>query len=664
MNYTGNKITAEHLKKSAILYIRQSTLRQVYENTESTLSQYALKERLVSLGWESGSVITIDKDLGQSGSEIGNREGFKELVSEVSNGTAGAVACIEASRLSRSSGDWSRLIEYCAITDTLIIDADGIYNPNDFNDRLLLGLKGTMSEAELHFLKARMRGGLLNKAKRGELKKPLPIGYLYDDYGKIIKDTNTEVRQAIELFFESFRIVGSAWGMIKYYKEKGYKFPHRVHKGFRKGELLWFDIADSRILQTLHNPIYAGVYHYGENQTKITAQGRKSRPVPKEEWHIFKKDNHEGYITYEEYETNERILAENAHPRSEDGRKSPPREGPALLQGIVICGRCGGRMTVRYAHNHKNYLTPHYVCQKHSIEYGGRACQTINGISIDAGISELLLEKLTPLAVETSISVQEELIRRKADQDNYFKIKVEKVRYEAEIARRRYLNVDPSNRLVAAELESVWNQKLVELEETEKEYNDRLMKNSADTYEADAAKLKMLSGNFRQIWEDKNVEEKDRKRIIHYLIEDVTLRKDETGIAVHMRFKGGTTETLRFPNPLKSYETWTTSQLVLDYINEKAEYFTEKELAESLNDQGYKSGKGNVFTARIIQKIMTVYNIKSKRQRYSEKGYISASEKAEQLGVSTPRLNRMMRNGHFPGDTVRISDKNEYLFKS
>jgi DNA invertase Pin-like site-specific DNA recombinase len=615
------------------------------------------------LGWDSSRIITIDKDLGQSGSESGNREGFKEVVSEVSNGTAGAVACIEASRLSRSSGDWGRLVEYCSITNTLLIDADGIYNPNDFNDRLLLGLKGTMSEAELHFLMARMRGGLLNKAKRGELKKPLPIGYLYDDSSKIIKDTNIEVRQAVELLFESFRIIGSACGIVKYYKDKGYKFPYRVYKGFRKGEVYWTDITHSRILHILHNPAYAGAYHYGEHQTRRTPQGKKLRPAPKEDWYVLLKDSHEPYISYEEYEANEKILTKNASPRGEDGRKSPPREGPALLQGIVICGKCGLRMTVRYDHDREDCLTPHYVCQRHGIEHGGPICQSINGLLIDARISELMFERLTPMAVQASIAVQEELLKRKSDQDNYFKIKWEKAKYEAELARRRYMSVDPNNRLVALELESAWNRKLAELEEAEKEYNDRVMKNTANSYDADVVRLKTLSEDFRKIWEDESVEEKDRKKIIRYLIEDVTLLKDETGITAHVRFKGGTTETIRLPKPLKSYETWTTSKLVLDFLDEQAENHTKKELAELLNANGFKSGMGEIFTPRLVLNIMTSHSIKSKRQRYLEKGYIPISDKAGQMGVSTPRLNRMVHDGRFQGDAVRVSDKNEYLFK-
>lgn len=317
MNHVNGKITSRHLAKMAYLYIRQSTLRQVQENTESTLRQYALRDKLVSLGWDRDDIEVIDCDLGRSGKAADNREGFQQLVSCVANGQAGAVACIEASRLSRCSGDWGRLVEYCAMTDTLLIDVDGIYNPNDFNDRLLLGLKGTMSEAELHFLQERMRGGLLNKAKRGELKKPLPIGYLYDECDRIVKDSDMQVREAIALFFRTFRIVGTAHGMAGYYKKKGYLFPRRVHKGYRKGELIWTELVNSRILDTLHNPVYAGIYHYGEKQTVWTKDGKRIRPMPKEDWHVFIKDHHEGYISYEDFEMNERILEENAHPRSE-----------------------------------------------------------------------------------------------------------------------------------------------------------------------------------------------------------------------------------------------------------------------------------------------------------------------------------------------------------
>jgi DNA invertase Pin-like site-specific DNA recombinase len=297
----SSKIKTSHLTRNAYLYIRQSTLRQVYENSESTKRQYALKGKIRAMGWPDSNIITIDTDLGQSGAESQDRVGFQKLVSEVGMGQAGIVIGIEVSRLSRSSADWIRLMEICAITDTLIMDEDGIYNVNDFNDRLLLGLKGTMSEAELHYLQARMRGGLLNKAKRGELQKPLPIGYIYNDYKQIVKDSDMGVQEAINIFFKTFSRVGSASGAVHEFNGKGLKFPLRLHKGFHKGELKWVQLVHSRSLQTLHNPMYAGIYTYGKTQIRHTVNGKKSLVMPKEEWHAYLRNSHPAYITEEDF---------------------------------------------------------------------------------------------------------------------------------------------------------------------------------------------------------------------------------------------------------------------------------------------------------------------------------------------------------------------------
>lgn len=343
------------------------------------------------MGWPDESIVVIDHDLGQSGAEAHGRSGFQELVSEVGLGKAGMIAGIEVSRLSRSSADWTRLLEICAIADTLIMDEDGIYNVNDFNDRLLLGLKGTMSEAELHYLKARMRGGLLNKAKRGELQKPLPIGYIYNDYKQIVKDPDQQVQEAINTFFKIFKRTGAAWATIREFNRQGFKFPMRIHKGFRKGELQWVQIVHSRALQTLHNPMYAGIYTYGETQTIQTINGKRSVQMPKESWHACLKNSHPAYITVEEYEENIKILKQNAHPRKEEGRNSPAREGSALLQGIVVCGICGNKMTLRYGQkNNRSY--PIYTCQKNSVEFGQSPCQNLHGENIDNAINKLIIE--------------------------------------------------------------------------------------------------------------------------------------------------------------------------------------------------------------------------------------------------------------------------------
>ena len=654
------KILGRHLSRTAYLYIRQSTLRQVQENTESTIRQYALREKLLSLGWDHSLIEVIDSDLGHSGKTAENRDGFKELVANVANGMAGAVACIEASRLSRSSSDWGRLIEYCAMTDTLLIDADGIYNPNDFNDRLLLGLKGTMSEAELHFLQERMRGGLMNKARRGELKKPLPIGYLYDECGRIIKDSDVQIREAVDLFFRTFRIVKSAHGMVDYYKKKGYKFPHRIYKGFRKGEVVWMDLTNSRALDILHNPTYAGVYHYGENQTVWTKDGRKSRPAKREDWHVFLKDHHEGYISYEDFGLNEKILEENRQAwASPDGKKTPPREGAALIQGIVLCGKCGRRMTVRYKQKEKGMLVrnvPVYVCQKESVENNAGLCQHIYGENIDGWISGLVRERLTPEAVRVSVEVQKEVNRRKDEQSRYFQLQVEKARYEANLAKRRFMGVDPDNRLVALELESAWNLRLSQLQEAEKKYEEELKKNSVpDDAELDM-QVEGLAERFNRLWDCESVSQEDKKRIIRYLIEDVTLTKHEETTLVQVRFKGGGTTEKEVKNVLPNYKLWQTSDGVLQFLKEQGTDYTYKELAEKLNALGYRRGKGKEFDGTSVAYVMREYKIPTKKDKYISMGYVTTKEMASIIGIDPTNLRKRVENGKYDGDVVRVTD--------
>lgn len=654
MNHVNGKITSRHLAKTAYLYIRQSTLRQVQENTESTLRQYALRDKLVSLGWDRDDIEVIDCDLGRSGKAADNREGFQQLVSCVTNGQAGAVACIEASRLSRCSGDWGRLVEYCAMTDTLLIDADGIYNPNDFNDRLLLGLKGAMSEAELHFLQERMRGGLLNKAKRGELKKPLPIGYLYDECDRIVKDSDMQVREAIALFFRTFRIVGTAHGMASYYKKKGYLFPRRVHKGYRKGELIWTELVNSRILDTLHNPVYAGIYHYGEKQTVWTKDGKRIRPMPKEDWHVFIKDHHEGYISYEDFEMNERILEENAHPRSEDGRRTPAREGPALLQGLVICGKCGSRMSIRYAvHTTTGLLIPHYMCQRKAVQHGGAPCQDIHGGAVDIGILELIKERLTPEAVGISVEIQKEVNRRKHEHSRYFELQVEKAKYEADIARRRYMCVDPGNRLVALELESAWNIRLKQLEDSERIYEAERKKDEVCPDDLLMSRVEELAETFSSIWDDPDTNAADKKRIIRYLVEDVTLLKETQLTRVQIRLKGGTTEEFKTANALRSSETWTTPAEVVEFLKQEGPSHSYAELADMLTYSGMHTGKNVKFSKQRVGYIMRQYGIPNIMDTYKAKGYIGTNEKAAQIGVNCTTLVKRVAAGKYEGTVIK-----------
>jgi DNA invertase Pin-like site-specific DNA recombinase len=381
----GNKVTAVHLKRAAYLYVRQSTLRQVVEHTESTKRQYALKQRAVQLGWRPEQVVVIDSDLGESGASTVDRDGFQKLVAEVSMGRAGIVLGLEVSRLARNSADWHRLLEICAFNDTLILDEDGIYNPGVFNDRLLLGLKGTMSEAELHVMRMRMIGGVLTKARRGELCPLLPIGFMYDDENKVVLDSDRQVQESIRLVFSLFRRTGSAYALVRHFRDKGLLFPSRPLFGPNRHELIWVPLQRSTIMRVLNNPRYAGAFFFGRTRGRRRQDGGRpisSKPVPKEQWHALIRDAHPGYIDWETYEGNLKRLEENcrAHPIH---LKVPPREGPALLQGLAICGNCGRRLSVRY-HWRGTKLIPDYLCQYHTVEKLEKACMSIPSTLVDA----------------------------------------------------------------------------------------------------------------------------------------------------------------------------------------------------------------------------------------------------------------------------------------
>ena len=656
----NNKITNMHLAKTAILYIRQSTVRQIYENNESTMRQYALKDKLIALGWPADKIITIDQDLGKSGSDSKNRDGFQMLVADVSNNLVGAVACIECSRLSRSSADWGRLTQFCAFTNTLLIDADGIYDPNDFNDRLLLGLKATLSEAELHFLQERMRGGLINKAKRGELKRPIPIGYIYDD-DRVIKDPDKEIQNAVEMLFDAFRRTGSANGVVQYFKAKGYKFPYKIGKGFRKGEVEWIDLANSHAQNILHNPYYAGVYFYGKYQKVWTPEGKKSRVAPRKDWHVFIKDHHATYISFDEFEANERIISENYTQRKSLEKKTPPREGPALIQGLVWCGKCGNRMTVHYNHR-ESQRVPVYKCDNEAVHYGGVPCQYITGHAIDKKISELLVSRLTPEVIAQSVAVQKELDHRHEETLNYYRMRVEKCGYDADLARKRFMNVDPANRLVALELESSWNIKLNELDDARNEYDSQAEKIERDKTERDYSLVDNLADNFSEIFQSETISCKDKKRMVRYLIEDVTLARVDLGIQVQIRYKGHTTESVIINAPKCSYESWTTNPEVIKTIDSSAENHIAEDIAALLNQQGFRSGKGQNFTPNIVKSLMYAHSIPNMKERYLNKGYITSSEKAALMGITTKELLYMIRAGKYQLECIRVNSRNDYVF--
>lgn len=370
------KVTARHLERSAYLYVRQSTMRQVFENTESTQRQYGLRQRAVALGWPAERVIVIDSDLGQSGASAVDRAGFQRLVAEVGMGHAGIVLGLEVSRLARNSTDWHRLLEICALSDTLILDEDGVYDPAHFNDRLLLGLKGTMSEAELHVMRARLRGGILSKARRGELRCRLPVGLVYDGAGRVVFDPDTQVQESVRLLFATVARTGALHATVKFFRQQGLLFPTRVAAGARKGELAWGPLSLGRASSALHNPWYAGAYAYGRGRWRKRPDGRaRHERLPQAQWHVLIREAHPAYVSWPEYERNQQQLLASARSIALERSRSAPREGPALLQGHAVCGVCGSRMHVHYNIRRGGELIPNYVCFGRGRNFGDPAAR-------------------------------------------------------------------------------------------------------------------------------------------------------------------------------------------------------------------------------------------------------------------------------------------------
>ncbi len=654
------KVTPSHLRRDAYLYVRQSTVRQVFENTESTRRQYALRERAVAMGWPIERVIVIDSDLGKSAASSVDREGFQKLVGEVGMGRAGIVLGLEVSRLARNSTDWHRLLEICALTDTLILDEDGVYSPSDFNDRLLLGLKGTMSEAELHVMRARLRGGILNQARRGALQTPLPVGLLYDPTGNVVLDPDGQVQRSFEHLFETFERMGSASATVKHFREQGLRFPRRPRFGPHKGELLWESLRHWRVLRVLHNPRYAGAFCFGRTHTQKRVNGTiEVKSLPREEWTALLLDAHPGYIPWEQFEENLRRLRDNAQAHGRDRRKSPPREGPALVQGLVLCGVCGHRMTVRY-HTRRGTQWPEYVCQREGIDTATPKCQSIPGKGIDRAIGELLVETVTPVTLEVALKVQVELDARIHEADSLRRQHVQRARQEADLARRRFMEVDPGNRLVVDVLEAEWNERLRGLHDAQEELEQRRQQDHQQLGDQQREEILALATDFPRLWNDPKTPQRERKRMVRLLIEDVTLTKGDE-IVVGVRFRGGATRSLKLPIPPTAWELRQTSKQVVAEIDTLLDDYTEAEIASILNDRGHLSGEGKRFHAGIVRRLRRDYDIKKRYDRLREGGMLTLEEMADLLGVATHTVKTWRNHGLLRAHAY--NDKNECLYE-
>jgi DNA invertase Pin-like site-specific DNA recombinase len=656
---TAGKVTAEHLARTAFLYVRQSTLRQVLQNTESTQRQYALRQRAIALGWPAERIVVIDSDQGQSGASAADREGFQRLVAEVGVGRAGIVLGLEVSRLARNNADWHRLLEICALSGTLICDEDGLYDPAEFNDRLLLGLKGTMSEAELHFIRARLRGGQLSKARRGELRMGLPVGLVYDPAGNVALDPDSGVQHAIRHLFETFERTGSARAVVQQFNRERVLFPTRVRTGERKGELAWMPLRHWRVLRTLHNPRYAGAFAYGRRLTRKTAAGKITiQDVPRDQWTALFPDRHPGYLTFEQYEQNLSTLAHNAQAHGTDRAAGAAREGPALLQGLAICGRCGRRMTVRY-HQRRGHEVPDYQCMGECIQDAHARCQGVPGQGVDAAISALLLQTVTPLALEVALTVQAELEARADEADQLRAGHVQRARQHAELARRRYLSVDPDNRLVADTLEADWNDKLRQLQAAQDDYEHASAAAHATLTDQHKTRIRQLAADFPKLWSDPSTPQRERKRIARLLIEDVTLNKTDQ-IHIHVRFRGGQTTSLTIPIPPRAWHLRQTNPNTLAHLEQLLDDHTDAETAAKLNADGHRSGDDKAFTGRIVLELRRSHGFPSHHERLRARGLLTISEFAEQLGVHPTTINAWRRAGLI--GSHKANDKNIRLF--
>jgi len=655
----ARKVTAAHLERRAYLYVRQSTLRQVFEHQESTKRQYALKSKALSLGWDESQVTVIDCDQGQSGAST-DRNGFHELVSEVGLGRAGIVMGLEVSRLARNSSDWHRLVEICSLTKTLILDEEGIYDPTQFNDRLLLGLKGTMSEAELHVLRARMQGGLKAKAHRGELKMRLPIGYVYDPCDRIVFDSDKRTQESIGLFFSAFSRLGSAGAVVREFNRKGIKFPRRIFSGPNKGAVIFSSLTLSRAMQILKNPRYAGAYVFGIRQQQYQNQKLVVKFVDSKDWQVCIWEAHPGYISRQDYEENLKQLAANSC-KMMASRKCAPREGPALLQGLAICGLCGRRMTVRYHSKRRGKeLSPDYCCAGPRQQYLEPHCPTISGQIVDDLIGKLLLEQMKPAALEVALSVQDELQARIDEADRLRYQHVEQAHYEMECARKRYMAVDPNNRLVADQLEVEWNNTIRSYREAQEHYEKMKEKDRLVLTEQQREKILLLVTDFPRLWNSETTSARDRKRMVRLIVEDVTLTKG-ANLLVQIRFKGGAVQTHTLALPKRAFEERRHSPDVVKEVDSLLDKHTDSEVANILNNKGMLSGTGKEFDGRRISKIRRAYRIPSRYYRLRKKGLLTIHEIGEQFGVSRHVVYKWRKTGKLRA--YRYDDVGRYLYQ-
>ena len=654
-----SKIQLTHTQRAAYVYIRQSTPGQVEHNRESTARQYALADRACQLGWPSQKVVIIDEDLGLSGSSTDKRSGFARLTSEVALARVGIVLGLEVSRLARNNADWYRLLELCGITDTLIGDNDGVYHPALFNDRLLLGLKGTMSEAELHIIRARLDGGIRNKAARGELRRGLPVGFIWGEQdGEVLFHPDEAVTGAIRTVFERFAEFGSARRVWLWFRSEGLSFPLQQAPAGQPGPIRWVTPTYTALHHVLTNPVYAGAYAYGKSRREryVDENGvvkKRMRHLPIAQWAVLIPDHHPGFIDWATYQANQARLDSNTRPKPHQAGGAV-REGAALLQGIVTCGHCGRRLHIHYRGRNS---TPGYHCSgKDLVEGRGVYCLNVGGLVIEQAVANAFLEAVTPAAVEAMRLTVEQLQTNYDAALSQWRLEVERTRYEAEKAERRYRTVEPENRLVARGLETEWESRLHDLAAAEVELRRREQQRPTKLDQDQLKHLQMLGSDIHQVWDAPTTTNRDRKELLRTLLEDVVLNLKRAQGHAHLtlRWRGGAITTLDVAVPKFRPMGPRTDEDTISLLRRLAALYPDEVIAGILNRQGRKTATGERFTANQVGSLRRYRNIpRFQPPAEAPTGELVSIRKAAQiLGMNTSSIHRWLADGFIAGEQV------------
>jgi DNA invertase Pin-like site-specific DNA recombinase len=647
------KVTEAHLRRRAVVYVRQSTLQQVERNTESAARQYALRERALELGWAEDATSIVDEDTGRSGASSQKRIGFKELAAEVGLGKVGVVLALEVSRLARSSADWHHLLDLCAMTATLIADGEGVYSPADFNDRLLLGLKGTMSEAELHLIRARLNGGIRNKAERGELRLALPVGLDRDENDRIVLCPDEQVRHAIERVFTLWGRLGSARQVVIELVAEGQKLPRRT-VGQRR--IRWARASYGAVHDFLTNPAYAGAFVFGRKrqEKRLDSEGNvkvHTVEVPMEEWSVCIPDHHPGYVSWDEYLATRERLRANVRPRGEGGGAA--REGGALLQGILRCGRCGRRMQVGYAGT--DGKVRRYACVRgHVLHATESTCQSLGGGRLDKAVAEAFLEAVTPAGIEATAGAIRELEEQHAERLAGQRLALERAEYEAERARRQFDACEPEHRLVARSLEQDLEQALAAVERERGKLAALEQARPAALTDEEREGLAQLARELPRLWEASSTTARDRKELLRALIAEVviTCHPEERRADVEVAWEGGARTELSVKLNARGPGRRKLGEDTVELIRRLAQHQADWQIAAILNRQGRRTGTGLPFTEARVRSARQRAGIPAAPPPDPDSDVVTIEAAADQLEVSTATVRRWLGDGLLPAEQV------------